>query len=314
MTVLSGEPVIKPEDFLPESRNVSNSEVTAFLSCKRQYDFAFIEAIEPKEEQKHLTRGTVGHGQLEHYIKARLNSSNHEQALKAADAYLVQVMAEGSASVDTIGEAKFLFKRYMSYNHGWPEWRLLGAEERVDLKLTDTLNIAIRYDLMVEELSTGRHLMGDWKFTYDFWQSWKHALNPQMPKYLSVMRANNWKVDGGFVIEIRTRSLGKDKASDPKNLWRYTPYQPILPQMSAMMKQHIMVSQEIEKHRALDETYRKEYVSQPTLNQYGACSFCNFKDLCDSMNKGKKDLTVDIREMFKPSTYGYNKQTEEVGF
>lgn len=125
MTLTPGDPIIKPEDFLPESRNISNSEVTAFLSCKRQYDFAFIENLEPKEEQRHLSRGTVGHGALEAYITARLNESDHEQALKAADQYLMGVMSSKEASVDVVGEAKFLFQRYMSYNHGWPEWRLL---------------------------------------------------------------------------------------------------------------------------------------------------------------------------------------------
>jgi hypothetical protein len=313
MTVIPGEPIIKPEDFLPESRNVSNSEVTTFLSCKRMYDFAFIENLEPIETSKPLSRGTTGHGMFEAYIKARLNGASHELAMKEARSYVARELAAGTVSIEVAGEAQFLFERYQEYHAGWPEWELLGTEERVDLKLTDTLSIAIRYDLMIRDRKTDRVLMGDWKFTYDFWSASDHAINPQMPKYLAVMRANNYQIDGGFIFEIRTRVLGKEKAADARNLWRRTNYLPILPQMSNMMKQHIIVSKEIEEHRALDPQVRREYHSMPVLNKYGPCKYCAFTELCDSMNKGKKDLSVDIREGFKENSYSYNK-TEEVGF
>jgi hypothetical protein len=235
-------------------------------------------------------------------------------SLKAANHYVAGLLQRNEVKVNIAGEAAFLFTRYMDYHHGWPEWELLGTEQRIDLDLTDSIRIAIRYDLMVKEKATDRVLIGDWKFTYDFWQAMDHSLNPQMPKYIAVMRANNWQIDGGFIFEVRTRTLGKEKANDPRNLWRRTNYVPILPQMSAVMKQHIIVSQEIEKHRALDPTVRREYASQPVLNKYGPCKYCAFTELCDSMNKGKKDLSVDIREGFKPNTYGYNKEQQEVGF
>jgi hypothetical protein len=317
MTIAPGEPQIKPEDFLSESRNISNSEVTTFLSCKRMYDFAFIEqgGLEPKETPRHLSRGSIGHGAFEAYIKARLNSGNHEQSMKAAIEYLITVMSTGEGTVDVVGEVRYLFQRYMDYHHGWPKWKLLGTEDRVDLQLTDTLKIAIRYDLLVVDLESGKTLLGDWKFTYDFWSPNDHNIHPQIPKYIAVMQANNHRVDGGFIYEVRTRSLGKEKASNPKNLWRQTFYYPTQAHKMNVMRQHISASQEIEKHRALDPEFRKNYVSLPILNKYGTCRYCPFIQLCDSMNKGKTDLRVDIEHSFKRNSYGYNAEpTNETGF
>ena len=48
MTLL--DVALKPEDFLPDSRAISNSEAIAFLSCKRQYNFAFVDNLAPKVE------------------------------------------------------------------------------------------------------------------------------------------------------------------------------------------------------------------------------------------------------------------------
>lgn len=294
----------------PESRNVSNSEVTTFLACKRQYDFAFILNLAPKVTPTPLARGTLGHLAFEYYVKARLAGDTHEQALKAAEEAYTQALREG-VSLEVVMETKFLWLRYMNFHQGWPEYDLLGSEERMDLKLTDTLSMPIRYDLYVRNRKTGEYLIGDYKFTYDFWQPWEHDLNGQMPKYIEVMRLNGYPCDGGFLEEVRTRPLGKDKARDPKQTWRRTTYRPTIAVKRSVLRQHVATSLEIEKHRALSAEER-ETVSIPVLNKHGACKFCNFKDLCNSMNQGKKDLSVDIEVGYTQNTYGYNKQVMEV--
>lgn len=318
MSIAPGEPPIRPEDFLPESRNISNSEVTTFLSCKRQYDFAFIErgGLEPLVTPRHLERGTVGHFIQEKYIEGRLDGMNHERALAYAKGNLKFLLESDQVTLDVALEAQGLVERYHAYHQGWPEWELLGTEQRVDLKLTDTLSIAIRYDLKFRERSTDKVYIGDWKFTYDFWTGKKHAMHPQMPKYIAVMRANNYQVDGAKIFEIRTRVLGKEKASDPKNLWRETPFYPTPQELNEAIRQHVQASLEIEKHRALDDDYRRNYVSIPTRNIYGACTFCAFDGPCNALNKGAKDISLMLDTEFKTNTYGYNKpeDQEDVGF
>lgn len=298
------------EDFTKlNERNISNSEVTAFLTCKRMYEFAFGMELTPKETSVPLARGTLGHLAFENYVRARLNSSNHQQAMKAVTDTFPQAMREG-VTVDVAMETKLLVERYMAHHQGWPELRLLGTEERVDLKVTDDFTIPIRYDVLAEEISTGRVLVGDYKFTYDFWQPSDHDLNVQMPKYIAVMRANGMAVDGGFLEEIRTRPLGAEKSADPKNLWRRTKYFPGPMRLRNAMKQHIQASFEIVEHRAKSPEQRMEDAT-PVFNKHGACKYCNFKDLCNSMMDGVTDLGLMISTGYTENTYGYNK-TESV--
>ena len=289
-------------------RNVSNSEVSTYLSCKRMYNFAFINNITPKETSDPLSRGTLGHLAFEYYVQARLNGSNHESAMKAGLYAFQEATQSKLIKLDIILQTQMLFIEYMEYHQGWPEFKLLGTEQRKDLQLTDTLNMTIRYDLYVEDLRTGERAIGDYKFTFDFWSPDEHDLNAQMPKYITVMNLNNERVDYGFLEEIRTRTLGKDKAADPKNKWRRTIYRPTAPMKSNMIRQHVAASLEIEKHRALSDEER-DAVSIPVMNKHGACRYCNFKDLCHSMNQGAKDLSVMMDSNYTQNTYGYNAQT-----
>lgn len=306
MTLMDVE--IRAEDFLPESRAISNSEVTTFLSCKEMYNFAFLLNLAPKIEKRQITRGTLGHGWFEHYIIARLSGASHEDSMRAASSWLAHQIREGAES-DIIAEVNMLCNRYMQYHQGWPDWELLGTEQRLDLELSDTLTLPIRYDLFVRHKPTGRQLIGDFKFTYDFWSADDHRLNPQMPKYISVMRANGYQVDGGFLEEIRTRRIvAKDKLAEPeKHLWKRTKYDPSIANLRNTLRQHVAASLDIERHRALDPKTRADE-TVPIRNKYGPCKYCAFTDLCVSKIEGKTDLSVDIRVGYIENAYaqGYN--------
>lgn len=290
-------------------RNISNSEVTAFLSCKRMYKYAFFNNLAPKVTATPLARGTLGHEAFEFYIRARLDGMTHEQAYKEGQKAFLAAMAH--MNVDTVLQTKFLWERYMDFHNGWPEWKLLGTEERYDVKLTDTLNLTMRYDLYVEDVRSGKRLIGDFKFAYDFWSAEDHDLNGQMPKYIAAMQHNGLQVDGGFLEEIRTRPLGADKTKDSKNLWRRTPYYPSIARRKSVLRQHIAAALSIERYRGLPETER-EAETIPVLNKHGACKFCNFKDLCNSELEGKTDLTLDIATSYVQNTYGYNNQEPDL--
>lgn len=289
-------------------RNISNSEVSTWLACRLQYEFAFVRNLAPKVTPKPLSRGTLGHLAFENYITARLNSSSHESSLKAAEETFTKA-AQGGVDIATVLETKSLFNRYMGFHEGWPDWKLLGTEQLLVVKITDSITLPIRYDLMVEEIKSGRRLVGDFKFTYDFWRPDEHQLNSQMPKYISVLNSNGQKVDGGFLEEVRTRPLGKEKSSDHRNLWRRTYYYPSIAKKRNALKQHISASMEIMEYRSLPDDER-DYKAIPVLNKHGACKVCNFKSLCASKLDGK-DIEYDIKVDFIQNTYGYNKTEPE---
>jgi hypothetical protein len=287
---------------LPTHRNISNSEVTAFLSCTQMYDFAFMRNLAPKVTPKPLARGTLGHLAFQYYIEGRLEGLSHAQSLQGADRAFNEAM--DTISMDIVMQTKFLFTRYMEFHNGWPEWELLGTEQSLVLKVTDEITIPIRYDLMVRELSSNRILVGDFKFSYDFWRPIEHSLNAQMPKYVTIMQANGIKVAGGFLEEIRTRPLGAEKSANYKNLWKRSLYFPTHAKKRNTMKQHIATSLKIMEYRALPDAER-EMATIPLLNKFGACKVCNFAELCASKLDGA-DIEHFIATAFVPNTYGYN--------
>jgi hypothetical protein len=273
------------------------------------YNFAFIDNLAPKVTSDPLARGSVGHLAFQRYAEARLAGQSHESAYNTGMTAFTESMA-GGVKMDVVANAQFLWQRYMDFHQGWPNWIILGTERRADLVLTDTINFPIRYDLYIQERDTRKYCIVDFKFAYEFWKQEDHDINAQMPKYISVMKANGFQVDKGYLEEIRTRTLGAEKSADHTNLWRRTPYFPTGARFRNMLHQQVSASLQIERHRNLDPEQR-EAESIPVFNKHGVCKFCNFKSLCNSMTEGKRDLSVDKRVDYVENTYGYNQQIME---
>lgn len=285
-------------------RNISNSEVTTWLTCRKMYRYAFERNLAPKITPHALARGTLGHLCFEIYVKARLEGSNHEQAMLAVEEMLKQQMRSDTAEPALVMEVKALFVRYMAFHKGWPDWNLLGTEERHDLALTSDITLPIRYDLYYEDKRTNKRNILDFKLTYDFWSPDDHSLNGQMPKYITVMNNNGIQVDGGVLEEIRTRKLGAEKSSDPRNLWRRTMYSPSIEKKRSTIRQHILASMEITKFNDMSPE-EKDMEAVPALNKHGACKYCNFRELCTiELDGGDPSIAIDLG--FVDNTYGYN--------
>jgi hypothetical protein len=271
--------------------------------------------LAPIDTTKPLARGTLGHLYFEKYVQRRLeynpsgkhDDAAHKASMQHAQSAFTEALNEGT-DIALVMETQFLTERYMNYHEGWPAWQLLGTEQRVDLKLTDSLTLPIRYDLYYYDLRTKMKVIADYKFTYDFWSENDHNVNAQMPKYIAVMNANGQHVDEGRLIEIRTRPLGPEKTADVKNLWKEYRYVPSRARTRSMLKQHVQGSLQIEEFKAENVTHQDMLNNAVALyNKHGSCKYCSFnKDLCNSVTEGKSDLSVDIRESYTHNTYGYN--------
>lgn len=289
-------------------RNISNSEVTTWLSCRLQYFFAHFRNLEPKITGTALYRGGIGHEAFQRYSEARIDGKSHDDAMIHANQLFTKEMAKYPERMNTIMQTWHIFKKYQAYHKGWPNvFRILSVEQRFDLPLTPEINMTIRYDTMMEEVSTGKILIGDYKFTYDFWSPLDHNLNGQAPKYISVMNANGYQVHGGFLEELRTRQLSEKNgnANDPKQLWRRTNYFPSNTLKKNVLRQHVGASLEINKYWNTSEAER-EALSIPVLNKHGACKFCNFKEVC-AIKLAGGDWEFQLEREFQPNTYGYNE-------
>lgn len=287
------------------SRAISNSEVTAFLSCKRQYEYAHVMDIAPKDTAYPLALGTLFHAAMERYVLIRIEGHSHDIAVQGGLNVLMAALNENKP--DMVMKVQMLFINYHKHHNGWPEWKLLSAEQLVEVPLNETTRAILRYDVYTEHIPTGQRLVGDWKTTSDFWSATKHSLNIQMPKYIGFMRIAGMQVDGGFIEEVRTRNLSAAKMNDPSELFKRTTYRPSRAKIESAIKQHVATSMDIQTFRALPQAERR-LKSQPVLNWYGPCQYCNFTDLCVSELEGNTDHSVSIREHYTENTYGYNKQ------
>lgn len=287
-------------------RNISNSEVTSWLSCRLQYYFAYYLNLEPKVMGTPLYRGNIGHEAFQRYAEARIDGKSHEEAMNHSINVFTKAKMQDISRIDTIMQTQEIYTRYQAFHKGWPTLRLLSTEQRFDLPLSSDINMTIRYDVMVEEISTGRVLIGDYKYTYDFWSPEDHALNGQMPKYIQVMRANGYKIDGGFLEELRTRTLSDNgKGADPRNRWRRTTYFPSSRLTKNALRQHVGASLEINRYWSGSDEDR-EAQNIPVLNKHGACKFCNFKEVC-AIKLDDGDWKFQLELQFQPNTYGYNE-------
>lgn len=280
-------------------RNISNTEVTTYLTCRRMYFYQFILELQPKKLGKPLLRGIIFHEVMEIYWKARLNGMNHLQSMAEAQKKFADITVE--SPVDVLMEVQVIWTRYMEAHNGWPNWRPLGAEETIKIPISDTLTFTFKYDFYYQDLETGAYYVLDYKLTYDFWTEWEHKLNAQMPKYIAGMQSAGFRVDGGMLEEVRTREV---KTTDK---WRSTPYHPSAYKIRGFITQHIDASMEIEAFRALPTAEQKKD-ALPVLNKFGACKFCNFRDLCEAEVAGETDISGMIAVGYEQSTYGYNQK------
>jgi len=301
------QPKPEPVVALPTARKISNSEVTTWLTCTQMYEFAFMDNLASKVTPMPLARGTLGHLAFQYYIEARLNESDHDQAMTASNKAFTEAL-QTKMDVSTVVQTQSLFVRYMGVKQGWPKWKLLGTEQAYEIPVTEDIIIPMRYDILIEERESGRILIGDFKFTYDFWSLDDHALNGQMSKYITILKAQGMQIDGGFLEEIRTRELSKAKVLDHRNLWKTTHYYPTPTKRRNMLKQHIAASLQIDKFRKMTPE-EQEYEIIPVLNKHGACKYCNFKELCNSKLEGK-DISFDKEHGFVQNTYGYNGEAD----
>lgn len=305
------------------TRKVSNSEVITFQTCKQRYHLSFDLNLEPKVPGVAIYRGVVGHAMLEAYYKTFIGLTPFQKtpevyatAEKKAWAVYGSYMVEadmGQAVVLT--EVKTLMQRYFDYvknysdktwqNANQRDWIILQVEKYYDLDLTEEFNYVARVDLVAR--IDGKVTIVDHKFVYNFWNQDKLDLNPQLPKYLGIMRNNGIKVDQVMVNQIRYR----DKKSAPytdEEKFRYSFSIPTDVEVRTHLKEQILISRDVVawKEQPIEERAR---LATRVLNDF-VCTSCQVKSLCIMGLKGI-DFSNEVTVSYQPNTYDYNSRALE---
>jgi hypothetical protein len=290
------------------ARRISNSEVSTFNICRAKYWYEYVENLAPKTYGRALAIGIVGHDAMRVYIEARIAGHLHESAIHKQQEFLAGLMGNPLYSVEYVLKASEILNKFHTYRKGMPEWEFLGTEELVEVDITEDYSMPLRYDLYVRERATDKFMLVDYKFVYDFWKPWKHDLNPQFPKYIAALRRKGMRIDGAYLIEMRTRDISSQNFAD---LFKQTSYFPSLAKMKNNLRQHINVSEQITefRQRLSDTPDQVQNIAVPTLNSL-VCQWCAFQAPCAAQLDGS-DITYQLQTDFvKNTSYGYNKEDE----
>jgi hypothetical protein len=171
--------------------------------------------------------------------------------------------------------------------------------------MNDDYMFDLKFDLFIQEINTGKYALVDHKTTYDFWHQDDVDLSAQFPKYIGTMRANGHKVDKVIINQLRTRSLKNPAYED---LFKRIDCVPSRAKIANLMREQIMVSEEIHKHRQLPLEVRSATVTRVMNKQI--CKWCDSKPLCMSELDGG-DITTAIATDYKQNTYGRNNSPVE---
>lgn len=285
-------------------RNISNSEVGTWLSCRNKYRYAFDLDLEPKKRSDPLTRGTIGHEALDVYYKTLRAGEGHRAAMDLATKRLGMVMAQPDASLDLIMDVRRILELYWAYYEGDPNWEILEVEEMHNLPLNDDYSMPTRLDLLVRD-EQGKIALVDHKFYYDMPNADKLALNVQFPKYIGALASVGIKVDYCLLNVLRYRKMKNPALSDLFKRHKVT----VSPaKIRKALHTHILASQEITEYRALPEDVRPSRAI-PVFNDL-VCKHCDFASLCASEFDGG-DINYLIETDYQKNSYGYNDPTTE---
>lgn len=282
-------------------RKISNSEVSTWLVCQRQYYYQFDLSLEPVYFSEALSRGLLGHEVLAVYYKALKDGVPHDDAVFKARQFLMTYMGGTTYDLSIVLEVDTILQAYWAYRQGDPNWRILHVEEQFTTFLSNEFEFSMRLDLLVQDLTTGEIILVDHKFVYDFWTQDDLMLNPQLPKYIGSLRANNIKVDRAILNQLRYRKL---KEPTPERLFVHESYTPTNAKVVNVIRDQITKSQEIIAWRELPLEVRAKKATR-ILNKI-VCKSCPVKTLCTAELDGAP-IDYLIKSDYKSRSYGYNE-------
>jgi hypothetical protein len=257
----------------------------------------------------------------EHFIGLYSGQKTDEVYRRAEDAawakYRTYYAHADMSQEDILLDLKRIMERYFHYVRYYPDdlksatnsnqkdWIILQVERYYDLDLTEDFRYVARLDLVAR--IDGLITIVDHKFTYNFWSQDKLDLNPQLPKYVGIMRNNGVRVDQVMVNQVRYRWRKSSPYIDTE-MFKYAFYTPTPTEVRTHLKEQILVSKDVVEWRVkpLEERAR---IATRILNDM-VCGSCPVKGLCIMGLKGI-DIANEIKAAYQPNTYDYNLRALE---
>lgn len=206
---------------------VSHSRVDSYLRCRRQEYYGYALKLRKVAAAPALRLGSAGHHLLDvlySAVKAGGGTAAKQKAaypgaVKAMWDELDKMYTEGFQDIDNRATLREILENYLKrepfIDRGWSDDKrvrtILAVEKEFRLVWDDETGASYPFivDLIIRDPS-GRMIVVDNKFVYDFYSIEAAQLMPQLPKYIGALRGLGYKVaNEGIYNMIRTRPNSK---------------------------------------------------------------------------------------------------------
>jgi CRISPR/Cas system-associated exonuclease Cas4 (RecB family) len=282
--------------------SVSHSEVDSYLLCRRKHYYGYGLSLERVTTSQALATGTAGHAILEAFYGYILESGGtvedqaiaFDQGVILAEHMYKEIVEDGYENAANRAELKeMLFNPewgYFANEHMIKNgWRVLAVEQEFNLLYNEASESRYPFvvDMIVEDPS-GKIVVIDHKFVYDFYTPSQTDLQPQIPKYIGALRAMNYPVAYGAYNMLRTRKL---KTPEADNMNYFMILKPNSERVLNTFMEQLGVAAEIQalKELPIEEQSKRAY---RTANKM-VCQSCSFRDICSTeLMGGNTELMI----------------------
>lgn len=289
-------------------RVISNSEVSAYLSCERKHYYSFILNLAPKRLSTSLSRGILGHEILATYYQALKDGATEEVARRTAMAVANAALLEPESDVTMISNLIVLVNQYLDYHlEDLSEIEILEVEKSYTVPITEQYAYGMRLDLLVRMHSgqfNGETVVWDHKYVYNFWNQDKVNLNSQIPKYIATLRYHGHNVHRGIFNQLRWRDRKSSPYTNEEKFNRY-PFRPTPQKIRRVFEEQIKAAERVVARHQQDPIL----VGKNSLRVLNSmiCDNCPFKFICDTDLNGD-DTTLMMQAEFTRNSYNETYQ------
>lgn len=277
----------------------SGSQLDSFLQCRRKYYYGYDLNLEPPSKGRAITLGTAGHALLGAYYRALMSGAGHREAVDSAQG-LASWTLEVELGIDstTAGQALQLCTLYWAAYADDLRWLRVRAVEQEFQSVLDGVPYAATVDLVVDDIRSGETQVWDHRFLGSFYDEHLLVIDPQLPRYVLLLRAAGIPVTGAVRNMVRTANR---KTHTPEMLLRRIPVPITEERLATAEQERDSVLREWKAWRANPLWLRKQ-LARRTFSR--SCDYCYYRKPC-AMDADGQDSSVELETAFVPRTYGY---------
>lgn len=297
---------------------VSHSEVESWLLCERRHYYGYGLELQRRRESDSLTRGILGHDMMRHYLEQFIVGAPVVADTKALDvvelspkhatpqaiataSWLVSQMTPDNVTL--IKELADLFTAFLEVNP-LEGFEILAVEKDFVIDFTDDVSMGFVVDFIARDPS-GKIVVGDHKFVYDFMLDDNIDMLPQLPKYMAALRASDLPVDYAMYVMFRYRNKKNAVPSDKVRVREFTVTDT---RITRTITEQIETAEEILERKRLPLEVQNHKAKRVANNM--VCRSCSFKSLCIAELHGHNAQLIADSEYKKRERKSFDVEIE----